>query len=461
MQRDGTVTPQNKRSFTASGRRRWQHDLLTMERKIDEEKEYDIELSAIEISSDDGVLYTATRKRLYREDLGAGPPTPATPHDAWVLHTGAEDRIIDVKVMPSPDHDQGIFVLSREFLIVLSYDPATGSFTQENAIPRPAGFFSMTNLELHQNAQGRWRAYVMGITGSPTAGPTRGLVVCKIGNPTGPSPNYSLEFITDAQGTVWDPRLNEQGQFAYSAGCHNLVLRNEGGTTRAYVACGFDRQVTVLDVMYAHENASHWTHELDPASPPKSVLDRIVLEQNTFKLDTVKGITWSPNPAYLTVLDQDDIWTVDPNHGPGFPVSTGGYGFGEGAYDLAVVDFGPPAETTGQIWSQTKGSTSFHMKRFQLDPTGVPYATGLEYGMSTADGAVAIPDPIQPQNAVIFAPNMGGIVKFTTADATEPQTFTVDVDSYQNSVPVEGGMNSTEQIALGNLGTAAAPGPAG
>ena len=452
VQRDATLDPTSKRAFTAGGRVRWQHRVDTMERMQSEEKIYEEVLRAIELSSDDNVLYTVSRRHLYREDISAGPPTATSPQDSWFLRTpDPEDEIMDVKVLPAPDHDKGIYVLTRQSLVALSFDPGGGGFTLEDIEARPAGLYNLMNFEVHRNVAGEWRAYVLGITNTPLSGATRGLAVCKLGDPTGAPAVHDVDFIAGREGGVWDPREDNAGNIAYSASCQNIALRNLGGTTRAYLACGFDRQITVLDVMDQGEDAGRWSHELDPLAPLGTVLDRIVLEQLDPTFDSVRGVHWSHDPNFFYALDRDKLWTVPVTPLPSFPKSSPASSFGVGEYEFIPIQIGSPGGVENHIWTLTRGPTPFVLKRFLATSSGATILSGQAYGMSTTDGAVAVPSPDNPEDAVIFVTTMGGVVKFTTTDTIEPQQFTVQPDSFQTSAPA--GLNShvTEQIAIGDL----------
>ena len=450
--RDGTSDPGSKRVYTAAGRKRWQHDLDTMERMVAEEREFAEELNSIELSSDDTTLFTASYTALFREDVSLGPATPATPQHAWQLPDPENDRIMDVKLLPSPDHDRGIFVLAQFDLYVLSFDDQAGEFVLEGQVPLPSGLVIQTNFEIHQNIAGEWRAYVMGPLIAPDQSKSRGIAVCSLGDPLGDPPDYTMQFIGGTDGNVWIPTLNESGQSVYDSGCYNIALRNEGGTTRAYVAAGFDRQVTVLDVMAGGEDPGQWTHELDPLVPAQTVLDRIVLDTTTSSSDGAYGITWNHDQTYLHVVDKNDFWTVDPANGAGFPKQLSGLQFGFAGFQLEACAFGPAPDTQSHVWSLTQGEATHVLKRFTLGPAGEPQTAGEVYGMFASDGAVAIPDPQAPENTVIFTPTFGGVIKFSTTDATEPQTFTVEVDSYQPAQPAASTFSHvTEQIAIGNI----------
>lgn len=452
VQRNALIDPADKRAFTTGGRRRWQHRVDTMERMLDEEKTFPEHLNSVELSSNDEVLYTASERRLYREDISGGPPTPNTPHAVWELRTASEDEILDIRVLPSPDHDRGIYVLTRYNFFVLSYDESTDSLITEDQVGISGALYNHLNFELHRNVAGEYRAYVMGITNTPDQGTTRGLMVCKVGDPLSTPTSHDLEFIVGREGGMWDPRLNLNGQYAYDAGTFNMVVRNIGGTTRGYIACGFDRQVTVLDLMDAGEDPGKWTHELDPGGPGSStVIDRIVLEQSSPVFSKVRGITWSHDPNFFYVTDRDNLWTVSVNGAPTFPKSSAAHNFGVGEYILQATEVGTPSGPENHVWTLTRGNTRHVLKRFHALNNGSTVLNGEAYGMSTSDGMVALPDPDQPERSVLFATTMGGVVRFDTEDAVEPQRFEVNPSSFQNSSPPGKAPHVTEQIAIGNL----------
>jgi hypothetical protein len=273
------------------------------------------------------------------------------------------ERILDLKLLPSPHHDEGVYLLTDETLYVLGYDAQVDELTLLGAAPKPAGMVLMINMEVHQTVLGDWRAYVMGPLVPNGQPKTRGLVVCDLGTPLGSPANHDLQFLVGPDGAVWNPALDDIGQVAYTSSCFHLALRNEGGTTKAYVACGFDRQITVLDVMDAGEIAGQWTHELDALDPPQTVLERIVLDPAAGPVNQVQGIAWSHDETYLHAVDANKLWTVDPSSASSPPQKLTGQQFGYTGFYLESTAYGPSPSTVAQVWSLTRGAAEFVQKR--------------------------------------------------------------------------------------------------
>ena len=434
--------------------------------------------AAIDVSPDGQVLFTATIRRLYREEITASGTLQN--EQVWELPLSQPDeRITDVSA--GGDGTDVIAVITNLRLLILSYDAGSDLFTLEKELDKyyvepgtpgdlsdDYGFFDLDRVVVHQSpaapdGDGQWRAYVLGtmidwdFNSAVSAGGEKhpsGLMVCDLEFPaTAGAPYDGAGWVgtaiwnpmdNDAQdGTPQDPLFPENLGSAFV----DVVLVNEGASILAVCASGLERQVCILDVT-SHDAPGFSVHKqliADPATPSEYPMLHVQLDP----LDSTRVFAVSMFEAYH--YDR----STGPNGTLLGSALTKSYGrWGESK--LAAIRKGGEAFA----WNAAGPGDAVdrYMRVLKFDPVQGVSQVATPYGLGTSDGAVAIIDLEDLENSFLYVPTYGGLVAYEATAPGRAADFTVVPSSYQPAVDQFGIQHSTEHVIEAYLGPHAGEG---
>ncbi|MFQ5810342.1 MAG: hypothetical protein ACE5JM_12040, partial [Armatimonadota bacterium] len=310
-------------------------------------------LAAIEYEKQSGTLIVATNDTVYVH-------LPNGTLKTWSQEE--QHGIADIKTWPGT---QKLFVISIRRLLVLDYSGDT--ITTVSEVTPPAGASYFLRLDLGE-VDGDLMAFLSAQMASERRRWKHGLVIVNLDSANGcadpfayPSPWNPIEAHRNPRTTVWDVQV-----------VPDLI----GEKDYAYVACGIAGQLTKLDIT-------------DPAAPRAvGKIDLGVDSDRDGKRDfDVFKVLKDPTRDRLYVASANLIHIVDPKTDK--ELGSKNVGFHDaGDRDMALIE---SPDGRRHLWTATHHQVSYTIKC--IDVTGdAPRMLIERWGMSSADGGVAVPE---------------------------------------------------------------------
>ena len=489
-QSDATGDPYAARVWLAQGRVRWAIRAADRQRMHSEDRvfnsvdpELNEQILAIEVDEVRQRIWTLTESGLYWESY-ASPNSPSSPllvdwMNMWDMypdppppsgspygsHLETWEELKDLKVWSgsTPAKDR-VFVLTTKRIIVIRvqpfeyfsstwelFDEGAGGFFQATDPNDPINALEVSHLDrlrIQIDQNGKLMGYILSMIGgfgTDIKDRSAALVMlCDLDLPLCYQPTFDVDPGPDKDYVYFNPipytpdddptddQLNDHTALSLD------VFADGAGSRYMYVACGRLMQVQHVDVTNAFElGVGIGSSEQIGVVPDDEQHIRNVLVDPLVPVEPERRFFAVTKEAFY-VCDQNDppfSWTENEIYGEACQ------------RDLIHVLLPGDPVSVSSVWTAVDARTDHICKVMDVSTNDHPVELVDEYyGISSCDGAVAIPP------CDVYLPTFGGVVRYS-GPADPPYTFQAVPDSYMPAeVPLgSGNVRATEHIDIGRV----------